>query len=418
MRRALLLGTTVLLGIAVAIPAGRPRPAAAAAADTAVVSKSIAFFEGKLAGDPTNTMVANRLADRYALRFQTGARLADLKRAEALARLNLKHNPDEGAALARLSSVLLMQHGFVEAYESARRAVRLDPGRQGAVAALYDAAIASGRYAEADAAFGFLEAGSVAWTIRHAQRLDAFGRQDSAYREMADACRQLEKAGARPPVLAWCLTELAAIEHTRAGAGAMDRLLGAALEAQPGYRGALEKRAELLAAGGRTADAREIYDAIATDAHPDLYLRLAETLQQLGDAPAARHWEGEFLRVARDPEAEALYAHPLALYYAERRLTLDTARAIALRDLDRRSAVEGWDILSWIEFRRGDAHAALAASDRAFAWASPTATRRYHRARILQALGCNAEAEPLLRSALADPTQLEPHVRAAILNGR
>src|SRR5437667_7524877 len=106
--------------------------------------------------------------------------------------------------------------------------------------------------------------------------------------------------------------------------------------------------------------------------HPDLYLRLAEAHSALGDSAAAARWERAFLRVARAPGAEALYAHPLALYYAARPLTLDTAVAVARRDVARRPAVESYDVLSWVLFRRGELSSALAASDRARRWGAPS----------------------------------------------
>ena len=91
-------------------------------------------------------------------------------------------------------------------------------------------------------------------------------------------------------------------------------------------------------------------------------------------------------------------------------MTLDTALAIAQRDVRRRPAVESWDVLSWILFRRGEWTQALAASDRARSWGAPSPTMEYHRARILEALGRKAEAAPLLRLALMRPSLLEPHV--------
>src|SRR2546426_5311344 len=158
------------------------------------------------------------------------------------------------------------------------------------------------------------------------------------------------------------------------------------------------------------SEAGRLYARIAADAHPDLYLRLAEVYRALGEPAAAEGWEREFLRVARAPGAEALYAHPLALYYAARPMTLDTALAIARRDVARRPAVESWDVLSWILFRRGDVAPALAASDRAWNWGAPSPTMEYHRARILEALGRQPEAAALLRRVLARPSLLEAHV--------
>jgi hypothetical protein len=103
-----------------------------------------------------------------------------------------------------------------------------------------------------------------------------------------------------------------------------------------------------------------------------------------------------------------LYAHPLALYYAERPETRDSAVAVARRDVSRRPAVESWDVLSWTLFRHGDLDAALAASDSARSWGVPSPSMDYRHARILQALGRPGEAAGFLTRALSDPTLLEP----------
>jgi Flp pilus assembly protein TadD len=130
-----------------------------------------------------------------------------------------------------------------------------------------------------------------------------------------------------------------------------------------------------------------------------------------GDPAGAARWEREFLRVAAEPDVEVLYAHPLALHYAERPETRDLALAVALRDVDSRPTVESWDILAWVRFRRGELGEALAASDRAFAWGAPSPTMEFHRARILAALGRDREATLLFEQALAEPALLAPEVR-------
>jgi hypothetical protein len=108
-----------------------------------------------------------------------------------------------------------------------------------------------------------------------------------------------------------------------------------------------------------------------------------------------------------------LYGELLALYYAERdsEAARDTALALALRDVGRRPTVESYDVLSWVRFRRQELDQALVASDSARRWGTPSPTMDWHRGRILAALGRQAEAAPLLRSASEHPTMLAPHAR-------
>ncbi len=397
------------LGVAMATArALAPGGPAVAATDTAITSRSIAFFEQRLAHDPYNYMVGGQLVARYLMRFQVGANLADVRRAEAVARFVIPVVSDTAGAYARLGTVYLTQHKFAQAYGAARRAVAWNPKNQEALGLLFDASVATGRYAVAESTLGRLTPGRMPYQLRLAHMLTAQGRLDGAYHAMDHACRQLAFAQIRPQAVAWCVTELAKIQHARDGEAAAAALYRRALEIQPGYRAALEGLADLAYARRDWAEAARLFRRIAVDAHPDLYLRLAEVYRALGDPAAADRSERAFLRVARAPDAEALYAHPLALYYAARPLTLDTALAIARRDVARRPAVESYDVLSWIQFRRGNLAQALVASDRARRWGAPTPTIEYHRARILKALGRESEAAALLQVALAQPSLLEP----------
>jgi hypothetical protein len=411
----------VVLGAVWAAPGRLPGSRAAAdAADTAVTSRSIAYFEKRLVSNPDNYMVKGRLASRYVLRFGTGADPADVARAEALARDLVRTAPDRGAALSRLSGVLLMQHKFGPALDAAREALTLDTLSQDALGAWFDAALAVGRYGEADIALTRLRPGTLAAQVRRAQWLDASGKSEAAYDTFDRICRQLERSGARPPVVAWCLTQLAGVEHSRSGPDAAAALWRRALRVQPGYRGALEGLAALAAARSQWSQAAEIYDRIAVDAHPDLYLRAAEAAAALGLTVRAQKYERRFLAVAGRAENEALFGEVLALYYAERggAEALDTALALAQRDVNRRPTIESFDVLSWARYRRGELVEALAASDQARRWGSPTPTMDYHRGRILEALGRGVEAAALLERALAHHTLLAPHVRQDLASRR
>ncbi len=412
MRRAYYIGVAAAaLGVAAAISSVARGGRAGAAADTAIVSHSIAFFEGRLAHDPRNPMIGGQLVARYLMRFQVGANLGDVRRAETVAREILPLTSDTAGGLTRLGMIHLTQHQFGPAYDAARRALRWNPHDQTALGLWFDAAMAMGRYGEADSALGRLKPGRLPHQLRTAHYLTALGRIDAAYYAMDRACRELERASAPPQVAAWCGTELAKLARQREGPAAAAALLERALGLRPGYRGAIEGLADLAYARGDWKEAMREYVRILADAHPDLYLRIAEVSRELGDTARAVAADGEFLRVARAPGAEPLYAHPLALFYAEQPRMRDSAVAVARRDVARRPAVESWDVLSWALFRQGRLTAALEASDHAVGWGAPSPTMEYHRARILKGLGRDAEAAPLLQRALSHPDLLDFHVQ-------
>lgn len=410
------LALAALTGLLLAPRETAPPAEAFAAPEVDVTSQAIAFFEERLASDPINFLAGGQLVSRYMRRFQLAADLADVERAEELARALVPLSRDRGRAWTRLAAVLLAQHEFGQALAMAERAVA-EPGADAyAWGVLFDTAVASGRYGRAEVALTRLDPGSLPRRVREAHWLAARGRMESAARRMSEACREIATWG-RPLAEASCLAELAGIELSRSGPRAAARIHAAALEIEPGYRAAVEGLADLAHARGDWAEAERLYRRIAVDAHPDLYLRLAEVRRARGDAAGARHWERKFVRVAAAPGAEALYSHPLALHYAARTETRDRALAIALRDVVRRPTVETWDVLAWVRFKRGELAQALAASDRAFAWGLPSPTMEYHRGRILEALKGHGtveagdEAEELMERALADQALLEPEAR-------
>ena len=415
-RRASLLaaGAAVVAAAAVfAVSTTRPGVASPedATAVVATLSSSIDFFEQRLAADPENFLAASHLADRYILRYQLTASEQDVRRAETVARAAVGISPSAAGALARLSSIHLAQHQFASAMAAAEEAVRDDDGNGAALSALFDAAMASGRYDRAEWAIRRLPVGSADRQIRTARWLSAHGETDGAYGALNGVCAQFERESMRPQLIAWCLTELAALQRERGGGTTARAQLRDALRAQPGYRGAIEALAELAHADSRWKEAAQLYRSVAADAHPDIYLRLSEMHRALGDAPAADTYDQAFFRIAARPEAEALHAYSLALFYAARPATRDAALQVALRDVENRPAVESYDVLSWVRFRRGELPEALAASDSAFRWGAPSPTMQYHRARILQALGREAEAAPLMRAALRRPDLLDPEAR-------
>jgi tetratricopeptide (TPR) repeat protein len=287
------------LGTALAAPWRRPAPGAAMApADTAITSRSIAYFERRLAVQPANYMVRSRLISRYIRRFTTGADLADVARAEANARELVRSGPDRTQSLSRLSSVLLMQHKFAEALHAATEARHTDSLSQEALGAEFDASLAAGRYDEAEAALDRLRPGTLDGQVRRAQWLDASGRSQPAFEAFDRICRQLERSEAPPAVVAWCLTQLGGVQHARSGPDAAAAIWARALRVQPGYRGALEGLAGLAQARGDLRRAGELYGRIAADAHPDLYLRLAEIADAEGQSARAADDERRFLAVA------------------------------------------------------------------------------------------------------------------------
>ena len=360
-------------------------PEAYAEPDVAILDESIRFFESKLASDPENFLAARRLVERYQARFSLTARPADLERAETLADRLEPVDRDRAAARTRIASVRLARHDFAGALRHAEAAVAANPHDAGAWSVLFDAAFATGRYERAREALTHLEKGGVPRAAKAATWLSARGRVEAASARLSRACERIE-TWSRPALEAWCWTELGRLEAERSGPRAAAALYAHALERVPGYRGAVEGLADLALAAGDLDEAEALYHRILTDAHADLYLRLAEIHEARANAPAARRWEREFLEVARAPGGEALFAQPLVYLLAGREGSQAEAVEVALREVRRRPTVEAWDALAWARLQAGDTEGALRASERAFAWGTPSERMESHRKRILGAM--------------------------------
>ncbi len=380
------------------------------AVEAAVLAETIEFFEAKFENDPHNYVIAGRLVDDHMLSFQLDSDLAHLSRAEEVARAVLSVAPDSALSFARLSTTLLAQHKFAGALEAAQRAFAADTAGEAALATLFDAAVAAGSYGTAERALKALEPGTLTRQLREARWLAALGQADYAVSIMEGGCRRLERGTARRQVVAWCQSLLAGLEHGRSGDAAAEYWLRRALRTQPGYVGALEGLANLAYARGNWEKAKGLFAQILSEAHPDLYLRKAEVSLALGDTEAATASERAFVRLATAPGAEALNAHPLAIYYAARPESRDRALEIILRDLERRPSIETYGVLSWVRLQRGELAEALEASNQSRRWGEPSPTNDYMRARVLAALGRTDEARQLFDNVLADPTQLDHYV--------
>lgn len=404
------------LGSVLVLRGAGSRAAPADAADTTVVSRSIAFFETRLAADPINTLYAGQLVNRYILRFGLGAALADLERAEVLAAGAVGLARDRSSALSRLSGVLLMQHKFTEALETAKAAFAADSGSTEAAGALLEAALAAGQYPLAAALAARLDRRSLAGRVRAALYLDAEGESEAALALLDSACDELVRTAGPAPVQAWCLTQLASLQHAVHGPGEARATLRQALRVQPGYRAAIERLADLALAAGQARVALKGYRQVASDAHPDIYLRQAEALRALGRTAEAAGAEQQFLAVAGAPEREALFGAGLALYHLEsdRGSGPDSALALAQREVARRPTVETFDLLAWVHFRRGELAAALEAADRAAGWGGGTPLARFHRGMILRAIGRIAEGDRLLAEVATRPDLLPWYARRAL----
>lgn len=403
--RGILAGLTVA-AIGFAVTFGRENPAEGRDVVTPaeVLDMRIAEWE-KRYDNPYNLMIGSRLAADYSARFGATADLVDVERAEAVTRELIEAWPQKPGLKNRLAGLYITQHRFADAYDLAAANVAADSSDAGALGALFDAAMAMGRYDVAAIALDKLDENLFGRRVREARWLEVNGHTDEASRIMTGACEQLELSAGDHLVLAWCYRRVADMESGRAAEEALRR----ANAAWPGYRGVKEARADIAYGEGRWAEARDLFMELRSDAHPDIYLRLAEASHALGNDDDARHWNEEFMRSAGDPEVESLYAQPLAEYLAASPDTRAEALAVMRRDIERRPSIENYAVLAWVLLQNDRPDEALEAIGEARRFGEPTLATDYLMARALESLGRTEEAAPYRAAAAADVGSL-PHI--------
>ncbi|MBL8986594.1 MAG: hypothetical protein JNJ80_10000 [Gemmatimonadetes bacterium] len=387
----------------------RPAPAGPALSDLAL-DRAIGYLDSLLARDPGNPIVAAQIAGRLVLRFGRSADLRDLERAEGLAVTAQRLARDTAAATARVAGIRLMRHDFSGALQAAREAVAANPASSDAQGILLEAALAAGDTLAASEAAHRLDRRSAEGRIRYGLWLDARGHGEAALRQLNAACSALDRSGGLADGVAWCWTQHANLVRAQRGAGPARALYRDVLARFPGTRGAAEGLAAIAVAEGDLGGAARLLGPLLSDAHPDLYLRLAEIRRKEGDREEAASLTDRFLRAVTAPDAEPLFGNLLALHYLESAdpALRDSALALARRDVARRPTADTWDLLGWVLLARGDWVGALAASDRAVALGPLSPAAGYHRARILEASARPIEAAELLAAARARLDLLPP----------
>ncbi|MFN2317841.1 MAG: hypothetical protein ABR551_09835 [Gemmatimonadales bacterium] len=347
------------LGVTVFVALGCAGPPADNGHDAVTrISAGIEFFEARAAADPHDYLSQRQLVRRYGERFAVAATALDLVRAETAAHALLARSPDRSGAWGRLSAVLLMQHRFAEALAAADSAVALEPAGADAIGARFDAALAIGHYRAAHEALVQLPARDMATRARWAAWHQLTGHPAAAREAQALTCAGLDHAGAPPLARAWCLTELGGLTAESADEAEAVAIFRNALAVQPGYRGALEGLADLAHAREDWASARELYTRILSDAHPDLYRRLAEVERGLGQMEAATEAEDQFRVLVSAPGQEAMQGPEIVAHLLQAGgHWQDSALAVAEREVARRPTLESWQMLARVFQIRNDSMA-------------------------------------------------------------
>jgi tetratricopeptide (TPR) repeat protein len=384
------------------LPIGAPGGASTSRAD---LEATIAALDARLAREGANGAVAARLADALMRQARVASNPGLAVRAEDALRKALDAEPDHYEATRMLGTVLLSQHRFRDAIETAERASRIDPRDAWNFGVLGDAHLELGAYDSAFDAFDRMMRlrPSAAVYARTAYAREIQGDLEGALRLMQMAA---DATGPNDPESqAWHYAQVGDLYFQLGRVDDAAREYGRADFTFPQHPFAAAGLARVAAARGALPEALDRYRALmARTPTPELAARIGEIESRLGHAAAA---ERSFSLAENGWRYDTPEPTLLARLLAGRGRAED-ALAAAERAAAVRRDIFTMDALAWASFAAGRLDEARRASEQALRTGTRDRTILYHAAAIASKAGDRARARELAGRALAGHPDFDP----------
>jgi tetratricopeptide (TPR) repeat protein len=412
-------GALILAARAARSDAGPPAAAATveapsaasgfAAAMQAVESGSpaerrIAAARAALEKDPKRASLWNDLALGLARRARETADTAFYREAWAATERSLQVEPGNIEGRKLQVWILLGQHEFQRAVDTAEQINRSMPDDVLVYGFLVDGYAELGRYAEAEKAAQWMldiRPGNVPGLTRAAYLRELFGDHEGAVELMDTAYRRT--AHAEVEDRAWILTQIAHLSLLTCRTGAAEALLTEALKLFPDYHYALAQMAELRTAQGRLEEAAMLRARhVEVAPHPENRYELGAALARAGRTGEAEIEWRAFETAARAEKSGWDNANvELIYYYVDHAGRPAEALAIARREAGRRSDVRTLEALAWALQANGRSSEAKTEMDKALAVGIRTAASFYRAGSIASAAGDRTAAQKYWEQSLS-----------------
>lgn len=404
---------SLILGIGVLVWIGLPGPERSASADPLVAANvresraaqremELRVFEKRVSEDPFSAGDYASLALLYLERARATGNYEDVVRSEQAARQSLKlREAHNGSTYLILAYALLDQHRFSEAADAAARLVMLDP--QPAYRALLgETQMELGRYAAADSTFRSLEWAreDLAVAPRLARWEELSGRPDRAryllHKARADAARRTDLSEEQLVVFHFRVGEF----HLRNGyLKDAEKDFEAGLAVRPGDYRIIAQQAKLAALRHRWEDAIELGNLATEKAlEPGTLGLISDSYEALGDRTQAAEY-ARAMEIAVRGQQRAFHRE-WSHFLLDHDLQVQMVYDMAVRDLEERDDIYGYDLLAWALYKQGKYPEASAAMTKAQKLGTKDAALHFHAGMIDIAVGNHSRGEKHLRYAL------------------
>ena len=356
------------------------------ASERLIRDQDIAFFQTRIARDPSGALDLVRVGALYMRRYRETGDETDLVNAETTARRSLQNREVRNdAAWQLLQSTLMGQHRFVEARAAALRLLAMDPGNALSQAILGETLLELGGYTAADSLFRPLlpRRYDAAIAPRYARWLELRGHAAEG-RRLLEAARDDEARRGdvvKPQQLAWYELRLGELALRFGAHDEARRRLDRGLKLVPDDWRLLAARARLALATGNPREAIMLGDSSLTrHLDPATLAAVGDAWRARGDSAAAREYYRAMEASTRAPRGGFHRAWYLALLDHE--LRVPEILAAVRHDLGTRRDVYGYDLLAWALFKSGRMVEAKAAMGQALAWGTEDPALHRHAAAI------------------------------------
>ncbi|MDP3767905.1 MAG: tetratricopeptide repeat protein, partial [Dehalococcoidia bacterium] len=350
-----------------------------------------------------------KLGQTYVRQARETGDLSAYDRAEAALTKALEILPDHLDAQAALAGVHFALHDFENALALAEQVYAADPSATQALAVIADAHLTLGNYEEARAAYAQLDAAvdgpPVDSRRSHVAYLD--GDAGRAIDLMEQAVEGSTGGNQSVESIAWYRAQLARLYLDTGRYDDAERWFAEALATLPGYPLALAGLGAVEAARGDDEEAVAYYErAVAAVPQPSWLAALGDLYARAGDTEAARkqyetvEFIGELAEVNR-----VVYNRELALFYADHEINTSTAVDLALRELEVRRDIYGFDAAAWALYKDGRADEAAPLMEQALSLGTEDPRLLFHAGLISRAVG----DEELARAHLERALDISPH---------
>lgn len=372
---------------------------------------AVAAFEARVAAQPSSFVDLVNLGEAQLRQARETSDASAYLRADEAARRAIALNPNYAPARLLQANVRLALHDFGAALLLAEP-LTASSNPAPALAIIFDAQLAFGRYGDAEATLAALDelASGPSLLVRRQGLLDAQGRYADAMLMGDAALAQARQFGLGGEALAWYIVNAAELQLRYGNHEAADEFFAAALEVLPEHAPALAGRGRAALADGRLEDAITwLTMAAAIAPQPEFLMPLLRAAELHGDTQQAAEAGAQLDALVQLALAgEGLSNRLLALYIVDRGASVDDASRLAEREAAARSGVHTLDLLAWVRLAEGDATRALESSEAVLALGTQDPLILYHAGVIHHAAGDLVRAQQLLELALSINPAFDP----------